>query len=474
LKKQSNPAYPVLIVDDEEQALLSASVALNYWGINNVVTCQDSRKVEKLLSEQRFSAAILDMFMPNVSGWDLLPLITGDHPDTPVIVMTAANDLENAVNCMKKGAVDYLVKPVDETRLVTSINRVIEMNEIRNENAMLKKQLFSKELEQPEAFSGIVTKSSSMHSIFQYIEAVAKTSLPVLITGETGCGKELIARSIHIVSERKGSFVPVNVAGLDDTLFSDTLFGHKKGAFTGANTDREGMISKAAAGTLFLDEIGDLAKESQIKLLRLLQEKEYQPLGSDTTRSTDTRVVFATNQDIKTLSESGQFRKDLFYRLQSHHIQAPPPRERKEDLPVLADHFLEKAARSLNKKCPVVPKEFYTLLKLYDFPGNIRELEGLISDAVVRHKSGILSLERFRPLIDAKEEKYKAGVDDIKNSAGRKENGIAFPDPLPTMKQSKKMLVEEALRRANDNQSIAAKMIGLSRQALNSYLQKLR
>jgi DNA-binding NtrC family response regulator len=474
MEKHIYPSFPILLVDDEEQALLSSSVALNYAGINNIVTCQESREVEKLLSQTRFSVVILDMYMPVVTGWDLLQIMVRDYPETPVIVMTGADEVETAVGCMKCGAVDYLVKPVDDNLLSTSLKRVIELNEIRDENEQLKKHLLTKQLEMPDAFTGIVTKNNSMNSIFQYIEAISKTSLPVLVTGETGCGKELIARTIHDVSGRRGAFAPVNVAGLDDTLFSDTLFGHQKGAFTGANTDREGMIKKASAGTLFLDEIGDLAKESQIKLLRLLQEKEYYPLGSDIPIPTDTRIIFATNQDIKNISETGQFRKDLFYRLQSHHIHIPPLRERKEDLPLLVDHFLNKAAQSLGKKRPQIPKELYTLLTLYEFPGNIRELEGVISDAVVRHNSGILSLEHFNSLIEKNDQSKKKDNKEKKGKLPEKENQMALLDPLPTLKQAKQMLIEEALRRTNNNQSLAARVLGLSRQALNSFLQRLK
>jgi len=267
-----SPEYPVLLVDDEEQFLLSAGFTLNSFGITNVVECADSRQVMSLLSDQQFSVIVLDINMPHIGGQELLQTISREYPNNSVIMLTAVNEVQSAVECMKEGALDYLVKPVNDDTLLTSIKRAIEFWRIRNENSLLKKYLLSDELEHPDIFNEIITKNSSMRSRFQYLEAISPTPLPVLITGETGTGKELFAIAIHKLSERRGEFVPVNVAGVDDTLFSDTLFGHKKGSFTGAIKDRRGLIEQAAGGTLFLDEIGDLSVESQVKLLRLLQE----------------------------------------------------------------------------------------------------------------------------------------------------------------------------------------------------------
>ena len=235
-----------------------------------------------------------------------------------------------------------------------------------------------------------------MHATFKYIDAIARNDLPVLITGETGVGKELIAAAIHKLSGREGEFVSVNIAGLDDHLFSDTLFGHRKGAFTGADIPRKGLIERAANGTLFLDEIGDLHVESQVKLLRLLQESSYYALGDDFARLSNARLVFATNRENEFLSNPETFRADLYYRLQPHHIHLPPLRERLADIPMLFVHFLESAAARLEKQTPTPPPELITLLGTYHFPGNIRELEGLIRDAVSQHKSGVLSTASFR------------------------------------------------------------------------------
>ena len=316
-------------------------------------------------------------------------------------------------------------------------------------------------------FSDIITTDSQMLSIFKYIESVAKSSKPVLITGETGVGKELIANSVHLSSGRSGEFVTVNVAGLDDTVFSDTLFGHVKGAFTGAHEIRSGLIEKAAGGTLFLDEIGDLSMSSQIKLLRLLQEHEYLPLGSDMAKQTDTRIVMATNRELNSLKDSSDFRKDLYYRLITHHISVPPLRERKNDIPILIDYFLEKAAQSLGKKKPTPPKELYTLLHTFHFPGNIRELEAIIFDAVSVHDSKKLSLEVFKTHIaqETQTDHSEAGYDVHQKEL------VLFSEQLPTIKETLNLLIKEAIDRANGNQSIAARLLGISRTALNKRLK---
>jgi len=287
----------------------------------------------------------------------------------------------------------------------------------------------------------------------------------VLVTGETGTGKELLALAIHRLSGRSGEFVPVNVAGLDDTLFSDTLFGHRKGGFTGADRDRPGLIERASGGTLFLDEIGDLAAQSQIKLLRLLQEGRYYPIGSDMQKASDARIVLATNRDIHTMQEKGEFRKDLYFRLRTHHIHLPPLRKRREDIPTLVDHFLSKAAESLGRNKPTPPKELRALLGTCEFPGNIRELEGMVFDAVSRHRSGVLSLDSFK-------EKLGDGGQGDEDQPRRQEAKIVFSDSLPSLSEAEETLIDEALRRAQGNQSVAARMLGLSRRALNNRLRR--
>ena len=360
-------------------------------GITNVIECADGDCAAAKIHERTFAAVVLDLSMPGMSGQDLLPVILEERPETPVIVATGTGDLDTAVRCMRAGSFDYLQKPVDRTRLVTSLKHAIEKWETAREVSSLHDGFLARGPAHPEAFAGIISGDPVMLMVFKYAEAIAPTSLPVLITGETGVGKEHVARSIHALSGRTGPFVAVNVAGLDDTLF-----GHVKGAYTGADSARDGMVAKAGEGTLFLDEIGDLAPESQIKLLRLLQEREYHPLGADRPRPTAARFVFATNLDVSRATGNGKFRKDLLYRLRSHHVKIPPLRERAGDLPALVDHFLDKASTVIGKARPGVPKELIPLLRGYSFPGNIRELEGMIFDALVRHQSRILSLESFK------------------------------------------------------------------------------
>ncbi len=467
------PTRPILLVDDEEQFLYSASLALRAEGINHVVQCQDSREVMPILSKGDFSVVLLDMLMPDLSGRDLLPLILADFPELPVTVVTALNRVDMAVGCMRDGAFDYLVKPVDSARLASTVRRGIEISDLRRQNRQLKDRLLSDTLEHPEAFSDIITQDRTMYSIFQYVETIARTALPVMITGETGVGKEMIAAAIHRLSRREGAFVPVNVAGLDDQLFSDTLFGHRKGAFTGADSSRKGLIEQASNGTLFLDEIGDLHVESQVKLLRRLQEGKYYPLGEDIPKSSNARTVVATNRDIQFLRESETFRNDLYFRLQTHHIHLPPLRDRAGDIPLLVAHFLESAAEILDQEIPTPPPELFTLLRTYHFPGNVRELEGMVLDAVSQHKGGILPTTSFRQKIS---EQSTIPHEDttVKTSAVTFAKGLSVLPILPDMKEAEQLMIAEALKRANGNQTIAAQLLGMSRYALHKRLSRAR
>jgi len=321
-------------------------------------------------------------------------------------------------------------------------------------------------LKNPRAFSQIITNNREMHAIFQYIESIAPSSQPVLITGETGVGKELIAKSIHTLSKLKGRFAPVNVAGLDDNVFSDTLFGHVKGAFTGADRNRSGLIEQAADGTLFLDEIGDLSPASQVKWLRLIQEGEYLPLGQDRAEQTNVRIAASTNENLWVLQRTDKFRKDLNFRLRTHHIHVPPLRDRLDDLPLLLDHFLGKSADALHKKKPTPPKELADLLSTYFFPGNIRELESMIHDAVTTHSTRMLSLKPFKLYIQREQQSQSTTDDDFGHHFS-----VQFGEKLPTIKQATQMLVKEAIRRANGNQTLAAGILGISRQALSKRIK---
>ncbi len=466
--KSSSSVFPVLLVDDEPQMLLSSDMALRSAGIKDVVTMEDSRQVLPFLMEQGASAIVLDLSMPFVSGAELLTEINHGFPEIPVIVMTATNELETAVACMKSGAFDYLVKPVEKDRFLSTVQRALEMHTLRREISSLKEHLLTDQLENETAFSSIITKSRKMRAVFHYVEAVAGSQQPVLITGETGVGKELIARSVHTLSRREGKLIAVNVAGLDDTMFSDTLFGHKKGAYTGAEQEREGLIAQAAGGTLFLDEIGDLKESSQMKLLRLLQEQTYYPLGSDRPQKSDARIVVATNQDLQKLISEKKFRKDLYYRLRAHQIHVPPLKERFEDLPLLVDHFLEDAAKKLDRKRPALPPELIMLLSNYSFPGNIRELQSMVFDAMTRHKSGILSMTSFKEAFGEERSHTHGGPPSTDNA--NLLNGL--PGNFPTLKEAEHYLISEALESSKGNQGIAASLLGISRQALNKRLSR--
>jgi DNA-binding NtrC family response regulator len=462
------PSLPILLVDDEEAWLNSFSLTLRSNGITNISTCQDSREVMRFLSSQRVSVIVLDLTMPHISGNELLPMIAGEHPDTPVIIITGLDMVETAVECMKAGAFEYFTKVSEEDRLINGVRRAIDFGLLQRENRAIKNHFLKDRLEHPEAFNHIITHSKSMRSLFLYIEAISVTDKPVLITGETGVGKELVAQALHTLSSRTGPFVPVNVAGLDDTMFTDTLFGHRKGAFTGADTARPGVIEQAAGGTLFLDEIGDLNISSQVKFLRLLQEGEYLPLGADLPKRTDTRMIFATQCNLKEHCDNGTFRRDLYYRLSTHHIHIPPLKDRLEDIPPLLNHFLEEAAAELGKKKPSYPKELEILLKTYHYPGNVRELKNMVMDAMTIHTEKILSMDSFKAYIGNKGEiiNKETALDTTDSTP------FSVLETLPTLKEAGHLLVLEALKRADNNQSIAADMLGITRQALNWRLKQ--
>jgi len=462
---------PVLLVDDDPQLLQSASIVLRSAGISDVITVDDGRAVMAVMAEREVGAVVLDLAMPHVTGHVLLAQLATDYPDVPVVVMTGTDDVETAVQCMQVGAVDYLVKPVEQSRLVSSVKRAVETRGLRAELLSLKERLLKDTPPQREAFAQIVTQDPVLFAIFRYLEAIAGSPQPVLITGETGTGKELMAGALHRLSGRPGELVAVNVAGLDDTMFSDTLFGHTRGAFTGADRPREGLVASAAVGTIFLDEIGDLAMASQVKLLRLLQDGSFYPLGADRPRQSRARIVVATNADVLQAVGAGHFRKDLYYRLRTHHVHLPPLRSRQGDIPILVDHLVETAARQLGKDVPRVPVALHQLLKAYSFPGNVRELEALVFDAVARHQGVTLSLASFkdaiaaRPRLTAFAEEPESGTTPL---------GAELADRLPTLRESEQRLIDEALKRADGNQGVAAGLLGLSRQALNKRLSRRR
>ena len=466
---ESDQLAPILLVDDDPQALGTGRSILFCGGFHSLICCKDAREVPLVLSQCPVRTVLLDLSMPYVSGQEILDLLSREYPDIPVIIVTAANDVSTAVECMRQGAFDYLVKPVEASRMIASVRRALELNELRRENEALRATLLTDHLRNPEVFEEITTDHPTMRSIMQYAEAIAKTGKPVLITGETGVGKDLFAKAIHRASGCSGEFVPVNIGGLDDFAFSDTLFGHLKGAYTGAETARRGLIEQASDGTLFLDEIGELSQASQIKILRLLNQQEYRQLGSDVPKTSNARIIVATNQDLSRSLERETFRKDLYYRLQTHHIHIPPLRERMSDLPLLLERFFSSATSELGKKIPPYPAELLAVLSAYSFPGNVRELESMVFDCVAQHRTGRLSLKLFRDKtthIPAVQGMGRARTITADSSF------LSSLDKLPTLKEAAELLVEEALQRAKGNQTVASKILGITQSGLSKRLKR--
>jgi DNA-binding NtrC family response regulator len=456
---------PILVVDDEPEILMAVDTTLRMAGFDHIVTINDARDVIRHMEREIPGLILLDLNMPHINGGRLLKIIRKTWPKIPVIVLTGTIEVDTAVQCMKIGAMDYVIKPVEEERLITAVKQALALEETGETGKKpLHQDLFA-QIKNPAAFRHIITQDKKMHSIFHYVEAIAPSLQPVLVCGETGVGKELIGQCIHELSGRKGKLVVVNVAGLDDNVFSDTLFGHVPGAFTGADKARPGLIEQAAGGTLMLDEIGDLALTSQVKLLRLLQEGDYLALGSDKTRHSDARIIASTNQDLWALEKQGKFRRDLIYRLSTHTLTLPPLRERLLDLPLLLDRFVCQAAAELDKPIPDIPKTLIELMETYPFKGNIRELKSMVHDAITRYETGPITADLFK------------GLDATDTEDGRTDD---TPHPLetdkglPTLKEASNLLVEKAMEQAGGNQSAAAKILGISQQALSKRLQKIR
>ena len=468
----SNNLYPdfgILLVDDEDSFLRSLTMTLKRrGGINHLFQCNDSRNVLTMLEQNPIKLVLLDLNMPNVMGMSLLEQILETHPHVRVIIISGMNQIEIAMQCIRLGALDYFVKTTDENHLIEGIKRSIRSIEMRSENDKLRARFLNDTLERPEVFENILTQDKNMRSIFQYLEAIAASNQPIMVNGESGVGKELIAQAIHKLSNKSGPIISVNVAGLDDNMFSDTLFGHSRGAFSGAEKARAGMIEQANGGTLFLDEIGDLSLMSQVKLLRLLQEGEYYPLGSDHPKRLNARVVVATHQDLTQKQEAGDFRKDLYYRLQTHQVSIPPLRQRSGDIAILLDLFLEEAATELNKTKPTIPKELPVLLSNYAFPGNVRELRALAFKAMGLHRSKMLSMDSFKELINPKDLSLELNTEQAQQAC------LSFnpEQSLPSLTEIGDLLIDEAMLRAKGNQSIASRLIGISQPALSKRIKK--
>ncbi len=469
MKLNEISTLPILLVAGEGILLDDAAEVLRSAGVTNLLQLDERDEVLATLAKHDGAVLVFATRGADSEGVELLERIHLHYPEVAIILVGGEDGPGGGPLTSRTGAIDRLMQPLDAERLISSVNRALEILALRAEVLSLKDSLLTDSPRESRLISEIVTQSKTMLAIFRYLEAIAPSPQPALITGESGTGKELIAKAIHRLSGRRGELVAVNVAGLDDTMFSDTLFGHTKGSYTGADRPREGLVTSAAEGTLFLDEIGDLSIASQVKLLRLLQDGTYYPLGADKPRQSRARVIVATNSDVLRAVSEGKFRKDLYYRLRTHHFHLPPLRARPGDLPLLVDHFVEKAARALAKPEPSVPPALFQLLKTYGFPGNIRELEALVFDAVARHRGTILSLQSFKEAILGQQAEDEVTEEDESDPAV-----MSFPEQLPTLKQTEQALIQEALRRADGNQGVAASLLGISRHALNKRLVRQR
>ncbi|MBN1699458.1 MAG: sigma 54-interacting transcriptional regulator [Spirochaetales bacterium] len=467
-KNRLYPENPVVIVEDEKEILQSYRRALCAKGINNVRFFSKTEQLLPFLLGQPVSILILDTSIPGGSGDAVLLDIRKRFPDIPVVMASGIMEMETAVRCIGAGAYDYLVKPVETEKLASLINHCIELRFYRETLEHMSSKLKHPEITDTGAFSHIITCNERLLSLFRYCEAVSGSPKPFLIVGESGVGKELFAEAIHLSSGRKGRFVCENIGGLDDTMISDTLFGHEKGAFTGAENRRKGLLEEACGGTLFLDEVGDIPLHIQVKLLRLLEKNEYRPIGSDSLRRADVRIIGATNRDIAGMAKRGEFRQDLLSRF-VHTITIPPLRERWDDLPLLVNHFIKTYGGG---KTLFIPDELYGYLKIYDFPGNVRELQTLMVNALRLNKGNILSLDSIKSYI---REKRNGEVRPEPGDAYTEENLIFKDGPaFPTLKQVEAVLIDKALKKADGMQTVASQLLGISPSNLSKKLKKLK
>jgi DNA-binding NtrC family response regulator len=402
----------------------------------------------------RADLVLTDLRLPKMDGLEFLALIRRQNTQVPVVMMTAYGSLETAVESMKAGATDFLLKPFSLDHLMQVVNKALEVRALRDENRQLKEQLGRR-----YEYDNIIGRSEPMQEIFATIERVAPTRATVLLAGESGVGKDLIARAIHFHSPRRDRpLVKINCSSIPENLMESELFGYEKGAFTGAVASKPGKFEQADTGTVFLDEIGDVPGPIQVKLLRILQEREFERLGSNTTRHTDVRVIAATNQDLRAALEQGTFREDLYYRLNVVPLNIPPLRDRKQDIPSLADHFIRKLAPDSGSQVESITDAAMEKLMGYHFPGNVRELENVIE----------------RSLVLARGKQLDAG--DIKLESAprpRSQNDSHFLPEGMTLDQYEQELIREALRRADGNKSQAARLLGLTRNALRYRLTQM-
>lgn len=491
MKKKTDYIGKILVVDDAPDNLRLLLALLKRAGFE-VLTAINGEMALIAAAETRPDLILLDILLPDMKGYDVCKKLKNDPltVDIPVLFISGLGESIDKLDAFSAGGVDYICKPFQSDEVLARVQTHLSLRRalqtVQNQKNALEQEkrerekteielnryqtqvagILSGQLLNPKAFKHIVSKCQKIHSLFQYIEALICSTEPVLILGESGVGKELFAQAVHTVCNPDGPWIAVNIAGYDDNVFSDTLFGHIRGAFTDASHERAGMIEKAAGGVLFLDEIGDLSLASQVKLLRLLQENEYFPLGSDESHRANCRIVMATNVDLKKKVDDGSFRRDLYFRLTTHMLAIPPLRERREDIPLLLEHFLTQAAEKFSKKKPSYPAELLVLLNNYSFPGNVREFRAMVFDAMSRHRSQMLSMSSFASYIT------DTGAGSAVETASGAVEHIIFPDKLPTLKGASDLLIDEALRRTEGNQSMAAKLLGITSSALNMRLKK--
>jgi two-component system, NtrC family, response regulator AtoC len=446
----------ILLADDEEKILIPLRRALEREGYDVVATTR-GREARRLLNERIFDVLVVDNLMPDLSGLDLVRDVTASIPeaDRPqIVMMTAHATVESAITAMKLGARDYLQKPFEVDELIVVVAHAVEHQRLRTQH----RYLISEREEEFDHY-GIVGRSRVIQDVIAKAERVAETKSTVLIMGETGTGKELLARAIHDRSaQRNMPLIKVNCAAIPDTLLESELFGHVRGAFTGAAANKKGKFALADGGTIFLDEIGTMSPSLQAKLLRVLQEREFEPLGAERSQRVDVRVIAATNRDIKRLVEDGRFLEDLFYRLNVIPLVLPPLRERREDIPVLVEHFLRKHAHRSGRKVEEIREEALARLNAYDWPGNVRELENTIERAVVLSGG---------PVIDARDITMP-GV------AGPASAGLPSQELRANVEWAERQSVQQALVRAGGVKKDAATLLGISQRALSYYLAKYR
>jgi len=446
----------ILIVDDEKNYLVVLEALLSPEGYE-IITADNARSALRLIEESDLDLVLTDMKMPGVSGMELLEQCKKINPEVPVIMMTAYGTIEMAVQAMKKHAFDYITKPFQNEELKLTIKKALENYRLIKENRRL-----SEALSEKHKFSNIIGRSKPMLRIYDLIGKVAYSKASVLITGPSGTGKELIAKAIHYESPRKNRpFVSVNCGALTETLLESELFGHEKGAFTGAVALKKGRFELADGGTLFLDEVGEMPPSLQVKLLRVLQEMEFERVGGTRSLRVDVRVLSASNRNLKETVAEGSFREDLFYRLNVIHIEVPPLRERPEDIRLLVNHFVDKYRRTSGEEkielSPEVWKSFYA----YRWPGNVRELENVIERAVVLNSEGVIN-QRDLPA-EFSEQNIELDVDRF------------IPSDVPlqeTMEKIEEQLIRRALKQSGDVQSHAAERLGITKSLIQHKMKK--